>query len=135
MGFWKTAVSGGAGIVIGLVVGYTVWGQSVAELHAALAKVSAELATTKAWLWDEIRTSDERHDRVSSTLTKTLADLTNARAELERIRAASGVSADVPPSALPAHASPRRTGDAAASEPPHAAPRGVPSRSPTNGSR
>jgi hypothetical protein len=86
MGFWKAAVSGCAGILMGLAVGYTVWGQPMANLHGSLAKVTAELATTKVWLWDEIRSSDERYDRVSSSLARTVADLAQARAELARIR-------------------------------------------------
>jgi hypothetical protein len=111
MGFVKLAACGIAGILTGLVAGYALWAEPVADLHGALAKVSAELATTKVWLWDEIRTSDERYERVSSTLAKALADLTKARAELERMRDVSRVSADVNPRRLPVRASSRRTGD------------------------
>jgi hypothetical protein len=112
MGDWKAAVSGIAGALVGLVIGYVIWGQPTADLHVTLSKVSKELATTKLWLWDEIRTSDERYERVSSTLTTTLADLTHARAEIERLRARAPGEADVDPSALLGPATLRRTGDA-----------------------
>ena len=135
MTLWKAALFGGVGMLVGFAVGYAVWGQPTTDLQATLARVSAELATTKVWLWDEIRTSDERYDRVSTTLTKTLGDLTKARAELERIRATYGTSTEVTPNTLPAHMWPRRAGDATDPEP-QPPPRGVPaSLSPTSGSR
>jgi hypothetical protein len=112
MGNWKAAVSGIAGAFVGLVIGYVIWGQPTADLHATLSKVSEELATTKVWLWDEIRTSDERYERISSTLNTTLLDLTHARAEVERLRARALQDADVDPSALLGPATLRRTGDA-----------------------
>jgi septal ring factor EnvC (AmiA/AmiB activator) len=64
------------------------WGQHTDHLTGILAKTSGELTKTKSWLLDEIQSSDERHKRVSATLTKALADLAEARAELARIHAA-----------------------------------------------
>jgi multidrug efflux pump subunit AcrA (membrane-fusion protein) len=89
MGVVKTGLSGIAGVLTGLALGYILWGQSMADLRSAFATVSAELATTKTWLWDEIRSSDERYEKVASALTKAQADLTRAQAELARIQAIS----------------------------------------------
>jgi hypothetical protein len=55
MASWKVALSTPPGV-------------SRTDLHVTLARVSAELATTKVWIWDAIRTSDERYDGVSATL-------------------------------------------------------------------
>ena len=86
MHFLKAAASGMAGILAGLALGYALWGQETAALIEALDKTSEELVTTKGWLLDEIEWSDERQGQVSATLTKALADLAQARAELARTK-------------------------------------------------
>jgi phage-related minor tail protein len=86
MRFVKAAVSGMAGLLTGLALGYALWGQPTAALTEALERTSGELATTKGWLLDEIEWSDERQGQASATLTKALADLAQARAELGRTK-------------------------------------------------
>ena len=86
MHFVKAAVSGMAGLLAGLALGYTLWGQQTAALTEALANVNGELTTTKGWLLDEIEWSDERQGHASAALTKALADLAHARAELARTK-------------------------------------------------
>jgi len=86
MHFVKAAVSGMAGLLAGLALGYVLWGQQTAALTEALANANGELVTTKGWLLDEIEWSDERQGHASATLTKALADLAQARAELARTK-------------------------------------------------
>ena len=86
MHFVKAAVSGMAGLLAGLALGYALWGQQTAALTEALANANGELATTKGWLLDEIEWSDERQGHASAGLTKALADLAHARAELARTK-------------------------------------------------
>jgi hypothetical protein len=86
MRFVKAAVSGMAGLLTGLALGYALWGQQTVALTDALAKANGELATTKGWLLDEIEWSDERQGQASATATKALADLTQARTELARTK-------------------------------------------------
>ena len=88
MRFVAAAVSGSAGVLTGLVLGYSLWGLEMTDLNMTLAKTQRELTTTKSWLLDEIRSSDERVEKVTATLTKALADLTKARADLARTNAA-----------------------------------------------
>ena len=88
----RAALLGTVGILTGLALGYVVWGRQTDALAAALAERSAELATMKSWLLDEIEWSDERQERVNATLAKALAELAQARART------------APPSALPARA-------------------------------
>jgi hypothetical protein len=111
MGVVKTALSGIAGVLTGLVLGYVLWGQSMADLRSAFASVSAELATTKTWLWDEIRSSDERYEKVSSALSKAQADLARAQTELARVQAISRNSGEGGPSALVGRTGARRPGE------------------------
>ena len=79
----KAAVSGMAGLLTGLARGYALWGQQTAALPETLANANGELATTKGWLLDETEWSDERQSQAPATLTKVLADLAQARAELK----------------------------------------------------
>jgi hypothetical protein len=85
----KAALVGVAALMTGLLLGYGLWGLQVEELRWTLGKTNAELVRTQAWLRDEIRSSDERHEQVSARLTKTLTELARARAQLARISAAS----------------------------------------------
>lgn len=111
MGFLKTVLSGIAGVLMGLGLGYGLWGHSMADLRSGFAKVSAELATTRTWLWDEIRSSDERYEKVASALTKAQADLMRAQAELSRLYATSRNVSEGSASALPGRGGPRRSGE------------------------
>ena len=95
MWFLKVTTWFVGGMLAGLIGGYALWGDRMVTHEQALARVSAELATTKTWLWDEIRTSDERYERVTSTLAQAMADLATARTELARFRAASRVAGQV----------------------------------------
>jgi hypothetical protein len=97
MRFVKAAASGMAGLLIGLTLGYTVWGQQTAALTDALAKTSGELAITKGWLLDEIEWSDERHGQALAMLTKALADLAQARAEIARTKQDVGSNGNLRP--------------------------------------
>jgi hypothetical protein len=87
MRFGKT-LSAVAGVVTGLIVGFLLWGLPAGDLNWALTKTKGELLQTQAWLRDEIRSSDERLEQVSATLTKALAELAKAQAELARNRVA-----------------------------------------------
>ncbi len=111
MRFMKTALVGVAGVLGGLVLGYALWGHQVEELSWTLGKTNGELWKTQAWLRDEIRTSDERHEHVSATLTKALADLARTRAQLARMSALSKQSAA--PSASPGQAAGANAGNQA----------------------
>jgi hypothetical protein len=111
MGVVKTALSGIAGVLTGLALGYVLWGQSMVDLRSSFATVSAELATTKIWLWDEIRSSDERYEKVSSALTKAQADLTRTQAELARVQAISRNGGDTGASAFVGRIGGRRPGE------------------------
>jgi hypothetical protein len=84
MPFVKAMLSTLAGVLTGLIIGYVLWGVPTADLSGALARTSAELDKTKAWLLDEIQTSDEKHTQLSTKLTQALSDLAKARAELAR---------------------------------------------------
>jgi phage-related minor tail protein len=97
MYFVKAAVSGMAGLLAGLALGFALWGQQTAALTEALEKTNGELATTKGWLLDEIDWSDERQGHASATLTKALADLAQARAELARTKQDVGSHGTVRP--------------------------------------
>jgi hypothetical protein len=90
MRFVNGVLSALAGILTGLSLGYVLWGGPSAHLSGALAKTSAELERTKAWLFDEIQNSDAQHKQLSSRLTQALADLAKARAELARTTQTSG---------------------------------------------
>ena len=96
----KAALLGSVGILTGLALGYVLWGRQTDTLTAALAERSAEVATMKSWLLDEIEWSDERQERVNAALTKALAELAQARARLD------GTKHQVtsPPRALPTRA-------------------------------
>jgi hypothetical protein len=111
MGVVKTALSGIAGVLTGLSLGYVLWGQSMADLRSSFATVSAELATTKTWLWDEIRSSDERYEKVSSALTKAQAELMRMQAELARVHAISRNGGEGSASALVGRIGARRPGE------------------------
>jgi hypothetical protein len=89
MGMGKAGVIGLAGGLMGLVLGYTLWGLPVDALTSTLEMTRAELLKTQGWLRDEIRTSDERHEQVSKRLEKALAGLARARAQLAQTSAAS----------------------------------------------
>jgi hypothetical protein len=84
----RAAVSGIVGVLVGvlvgLTVGYALWGQEATYAES----LSGELEKTRAWLFDEIRWSDERHDQISAALTKAQTDLAQVRGELARTRAA-----------------------------------------------
>jgi hypothetical protein len=88
--FVNGALSALAGILTGLSLGYVLWGAPTADLSGALAKTSAELEKTKAWLFDEIQNSDQQHKQLSSRLSQALADLAKARAELARTTQTAG---------------------------------------------
>jgi hypothetical protein len=90
MRFVNGVLSALAGILTGLSLGYVLWGAPAADLSGALARTSAELEKTKAWLFDEIQNSDAQHKQLSSRLTQALADLAKARAELARSTPTSG---------------------------------------------
>ena len=109
MGLGKAGVIGLAGGLMGLVLGYTLWGLPVDALTSTLETTRAELLKTQGWLRDEIRTSDERHEQVSKRLEKALADLARARAQLAQTSAAS------PPSP-PAGGDPRQPAGASSGE-------------------
>jgi hypothetical protein len=99
MRFVHGTLSALAGILTGLSLGYVLWGAPSADLSGALAKTSAELERTKVWLFDEIQNSDAQHKQLSSRLTRALADLAKARAELARTTPTPGSSGTrVPPS-------------------------------------
>ena len=101
MRFGKT-LSAIAGLVTGFALGFVLWGLPIDDLQRAFAKTSAELSQTQAWLRDEIRWSEQRHEQVTATLRKTLADLANAHAKIAQTNA--GLSANVAPSASPRQA-------------------------------
>lgn len=89
MGMGTAGVIGLAGGLMGLVLGYTLWGHPVDDLTSTLETTRAELLKTQGWLRDEIRSSDERHEQVSKQLEKALADLARVRAQLAQTSAAS----------------------------------------------
>jgi uncharacterized membrane-anchored protein YhcB (DUF1043 family) len=101
MRFGKT-LSAIAGLVTGFALGFVLWGLPIDDLRRAFAKTSGELSQTQAWLRDEIRWSEERHEKVTATLRKALADLAKAQARIARTNAAS--SPNVAPSASPRQA-------------------------------
>ena len=77
------SVAVGAGILVGLALGYLVWGRE----SAALAQ---ELAKTKTWLLDEIKRSDAAAARASETTRPTdvaAGDLEKAQARLRAVQA------------------------------------------------
>jgi hypothetical protein len=111
MGVVKTALSGIAGVLTGLALGYVLWGQSMSDLRSSFGTVSAELATTKAWLWDEIRSSDERYEKVSSALAKAQAELMRTQAELARAQAMSRNGGEGSASAFVGRIGARRPGE------------------------
>jgi hypothetical protein len=84
MPFVKAAVSAIVGMLAGLVLGYVLWAVPTAGLVSALARTTAELDKTKAWLFDEIHRSDAKHTQLSTRLSQALAQLAQARAELAR---------------------------------------------------
>jgi hypothetical protein len=92
MRFVNASLSALAGVLTGLSLGYVLWGAPTADLTGALARTRAELDKTKAWLFDEIQSSDEKHTQLSSRLTRALADLAKARAELARSTPTAGSS-------------------------------------------
>ena len=96
--FGKT-LSAIAGLVTGFALGFLLWGLPFDDLKRAFAKTSGELSQTQTWLRDEIRWSEQRHEQVTTTLGKALADLANAHAKIARTNA--GLSANVAPSASP----------------------------------
>jgi arginine deiminase len=106
----KAALVGVAGLVTGLLLGYALWGLEVVELSRTLEKTNVDLVKTQAWLRDEILSSDERHEQVAAKLTKALADLSRARAQLARI---SAVSRQHVPSQSPGPSSGATAGDLA----------------------
>ena len=82
-------VAAGAGLLVGLTLGYLVWGRE----SAALAQ---ELAKTKTWLLEEIKRSDAAAARATETgrptdggseLEKAQAGLRAAQADLNKTRA------------------------------------------------
>jgi Asp-tRNA(Asn)/Glu-tRNA(Gln) amidotransferase C subunit len=83
--FVMAACLGIAGVLTGLLLGYALWGQHMADLARELAKTNEELVTTKGWLLDEIEWSDERHGQTSARLTIARAELVQVRGELARI--------------------------------------------------
>jgi hypothetical protein len=85
--------------VTGFALGFLLWGLPFDDLKRAFAKTSGELSQTQTWLRDEIRWSEQRHEQVTTTLRKALADLANAHAKIARTNA--GLSANVAPSASP----------------------------------
>jgi len=117
MSFVTATVSGIAGIMTGVVIGYVLWGHAAVGQEAALRQVTRELAVTKTWLWDEIRTSDARYERISSQLSKTLAALGKTRGELARVREAARTGADASPRSLSPPAGGSRTVDVPAGSP------------------
>lgn len=104
MRFGKT-LSAIAGLATGFALGFLLWGLPVDELQRGFAKTSAELSQTQGWLRDEIRWSEERHEQVTATLRKALADLAKAQAKIAQINAR--VSPNVAPSASPRQAANR----------------------------
>jgi hypothetical protein len=100
MRFVTAACLGIAGILTGLLLGYALWGQHMADLAREVAKTNEELVTTKGWLLDEIEWSDERQGQISISLLQVRGELariterheqvsaalTNARAELLHVR-------------------------------------------------
>jgi hypothetical protein len=79
------------GVVGGLTGGYTLWGQEAMEVTA----LRGELEKTRSWLLDEITLSDERCENLQAALTRSQADLVQARRDLARSRAlleASGIA-------------------------------------------
>ena len=89
MGMGKAGVIGLAGGLMGLVLGYTLWGHPVDDLTSTLETTRAELLKTQGWLRDEIRSSDERHEQVSKQLERALAELARVRAQPAQTSAAS----------------------------------------------
>jgi hypothetical protein len=85
MRFVTAACLGIAGTLIGLLLGYALWGQHAVNLARELAQTNGELVTTKGWLLDEIEWSDEQQGQTSARLTKALTELVQVRAELARI--------------------------------------------------
>lgn len=114
MGNVAATVTGITGIVAGVVIGYALWGHTVVDQAATLRQVTRELAVTKTWLWDEIRTSDERYERLASRLAKALAELRTARTELARTRAAVSTAPAASPPSIPPPAGRSPTADAPA---------------------
>jgi hypothetical protein len=102
--FGKT-LSAIAGLATGFALGFLLWGLPFDDLKRAFAKTTGELSQTQTWLRDEIRWSEQRHEQVTATLRKALADLANAHAKIAQANA--GLSADVAPSASPRQAQSR----------------------------
>jgi septal ring factor EnvC (AmiA/AmiB activator) len=101
MRFGKT-LSAIAGLLTGFAIGFLLWGLPVDELQRAFAKTSAELSQTQAWLRDEIRWSEERHEQVTAALSKAQADLAKAQAKIAQANAR--LNASIAPSASPRQA-------------------------------
>jgi hypothetical protein len=101
--FGKT-LSAIAGLATGFALGFLLWGLPFDDLKRAFAKTSGELSQTQTWLRDEIRWSEQRHEQVTATLRKALADLANAHAKIAQT---AGLSANVAPSASPRQAQSR----------------------------
>ena len=101
MRFGKT-LSAIAGLGTGFALGFLLWGLPFDDLKRAFAKTNGELLQAQTWLRDEIRWSEQRHDQVTATLRKALADLANAQAKIAQTSA--GLSANVAPSASPRQA-------------------------------
>ena len=91
-----------AGLGTGVALGFLLWGLPFDDLKRAFAKTNGELLQAQTWLRDEIRWSEQRHEQVTATLRKALADLANAQAKIAQTSA--GLSANVAPSASPRQA-------------------------------
>lgn len=92
MGFTRLLVLGLAGPLVGIAIGYGVWGLPNAELRRDLGK-------TKAWLMDEIRRNDAWYhgaelQAAQDALAKAQADLTKARNDLAHTQAILKEAAD-----------------------------------------